>query len=162
MKLCAETDPEMSESMKLRHLLEKAKPTLQYEIRKKKPLTTKQFLEYAKESEELLHLSNIDTDLDKYDRNNSNSTNQITTTVPFTRGNASNSLVDATPLPAYDRKFTYNNYYNRNNYNNNRGNDYNSHSTQPVNSSRSFNSSNSSFRRNNPSNNQTKSSYQTQ
>ena len=50
LKLSAETDPEMSESMKLWHLLEKAKPTLQYEIRKKKPITTKQFLEYAKES----------------------------------------------------------------------------------------------------------------
>ncbi|CAF1362496.1 unnamed protein product [Rotaria sordida] len=39
LKLCAETDPDMNESMKLRHLLKKAKPTLQYEIRKIKATT---------------------------------------------------------------------------------------------------------------------------
>jgi hypothetical protein len=178
LKLCAETDPDMSESMKLRHLLKKAKPTLQYEIRKKKPITTKQFLEYAKESEELLQLSNIDTEVDKYDRHTSNSTNTITSPVTLTRANASNSHMDATPLPTYDRKMNYNNYYNNNNrynnnrsndynnyynsnkYNNNRSDDYNSHSSQPFNSSRSFNSFNPSFRRNNSSNNQTKSPYQ--
>jgi hypothetical protein len=156
LKLCAETDPEMSESMKLRHLLKKAKPTLQYEIRKKKPTTTKQFLEYGKESEELLQLSNIDTEVDKYDRNDSNSTNPITST----RANASNPYNAAAPLPPYDRKMNYNNYYNSNKYTNNRSNDYNSPSSQPFNSSRSSNSFNSSFRRNNSSNNQTKSSYQ--
>lgn len=156
LKLCAETDPEMSESMKLRHLLKKAKPTLQYEIRKKKPTTTKQFLEYGKESEELLQLSNIDTEVDKYDRNDSNSTNPITST----RANASNPHNAAAPLPPYDRKMNYNNYYNSNKYTNNRSNDYNSPSSQPFNSSRSSNSFNSSFRRNNSSNNQTKSSYQ--
>ena len=147
LKLCAETDPEMTESMKLRHLLKKAKPTLQYEIRKKKPTTTKQFLEYAKESEELLQLSNIDLDVHKYDRPNSNSTNQITSI----RTNASNPHIDANPPPTYDRKMNYNNSYNSNKYNNNRNNDYNSHFSQPFNSSRSFNSSNSSFRRNNSS-----------
>jgi hypothetical protein len=177
LKLCTETDPEMSESMKLRHLLKKAKPTLQYEIRKKKPITTKQFLEYAKESEELLQLSNIDTEVDKYDRHTSNSTNTITSAVTLTRANASNPHIDATPLPTYDRKMNYNNYYNsnkynnnrshdynnyynNNKYNNNRSDDYNSHSSQPFNSSRSFNSFNSSFRRNNSSNNQPKSPYQ--
>ena len=141
LKLCTETDPEMSESMKLRHLLKKVKPTLRYEIRKNKPTTTKQFLEYAKESEELLQLSNSDTDADKNDCNNSHSTNQITPTVTLTRADASHSHIDAIPL-TYDRKMNYYNYYNRNKYDNNRSNAYNSHSSQPFNPSRSFNSPN--------------------
>ncbi|CAF4927498.1 unnamed protein product [Rotaria sp. Silwood1] len=151
LKLCAETDPEMSESMKLRHLLKKTKPTLQYEIRKKKPTTTKQFLEYAKESEELLQLANINTELDTYDRNNSNTTNQIASTITSPQPNASNPRIDSTPFPIYDRKTNYNNYYNSNKFNNNRSNDYNFHSSQPFNSSRSSNSFNSPFRRNNSS-----------
>ena len=68
LKLCNEADSSMSDSSKLRNLLNKAKPTLQFEIRKKKPITTKQFLEYAIEVEELFHLSNIDFS------NNSNTT----------------------------------------------------------------------------------------
>ncbi|CAF1433652.1 unnamed protein product, partial [Rotaria sordida] len=179
----------MSESMKLRDLLKKAKPTLQYEIRKKKPTTTKQFLEYAKESEELLQLSNIDIDVDTYDRNKFNPPSQTPSTVTLTPSNASNPHIDTTPLPIYDRKINYNNHYNSNKFNLNRNNDYNFHPSQPFNSSRSFNSFSSSFRRNNssypsdrptksnqqfhsniqrtnynfcpvPSNNQTKSSYQ--
>ena len=151
LKLCAETDPEMSESMELRYLLKKAKPTLQYGIRKKKPITTKQFLEYAKESEKLLQLSNTDTDVDKNDCNNSYSTNQITSSVTLTRTNESNLHIDATPLPTHDRKMNYKNYYDTNKYNNNQGNAYKSHSSLPFNLSRSFNSFNSSFRRNNSS-----------
>ncbi|CAF1690027.1 unnamed protein product, partial [Adineta ricciae] len=69
----------MSESMKLRHLLKKAKPTLQYEIRKRKPTTTKQFLEYAKEAEELLQSSNIDTDTDTYENKNGNPAHSVGT-----------------------------------------------------------------------------------
>jgi len=146
LKLCSETDSEMSESMKLRHLLKKAKPTLQYEIRKKKPTTTKQFLEYAKESEELFQLANIDTEVDKYEHNNSALTHQITSNVPLTRTNASNSYNDTT-RSTFDRKMNPNNQYNNNsnNYNNNRHNDYNSHSSRP------FNSFNSYSRRNNSS-----------
>ncbi|CAF4846786.1 unnamed protein product, partial [Rotaria sp. Silwood2] len=137
--------------MKLRPLLKKTKPTLQYEIRKKKPTTTKQFLEYAKESEELLQLANINTEIDTYDRNNSNTTNQIASTITSPQPNASNSRIDSTPFPIYDRKANYNNYYNSNKFNNNRSSDYNFHSSQPFNSSRSSNSFNSSFRRNNSS-----------
>ncbi|CAF3374112.1 unnamed protein product [Rotaria sp. Silwood2] len=151
LKLCTETDPEMSESMKLRHLLKKTKPTLQYEIRKKKPTTTKQFLEYAKESEELLQLANINTEIDTYDRNNSNTTNQIASAITSPQPNASNPRIDSTPFPIYDRKTNYNNYYNSNKFNNNRSNDYNFHSSQPFNPSRSSNPFNSSFRRNNSS-----------
>ncbi|CAF4523112.1 unnamed protein product [Rotaria sp. Silwood2] len=137
--------------MKLRHLLKKTKPTLQYEIRKKKPTTTKQFLEYAKESEELLQLANINTEIDTYDRNNSNTTNQIASAITSPQPNASNPRIDSTPFPIYDRKTNYNNYYNSNKFNNNRSNDYNFHSSQPFNPSQSSNPFNSSFRRNNSS-----------
>ncbi|CAF1465751.1 unnamed protein product [Rotaria sordida] len=139
----------MSESMKLRHLLKKAKPTLQYEVRKRKPTTIKQFLEYAKESEELLQLSNLETEVERYDHNNTNSNNQITSNVTLTRTNASNPHIDATSFPTYNRKMNNNNYYNSNKYYNNRSNDNNSRPSQLLDSSRSFNSFNSSFRRNN-------------
>ncbi|CAF2114317.1 unnamed protein product [Rotaria magnacalcarata] len=46
----------MSESTKL-NLLNKVKPTIQYEVRKKKPKSTSEFLEFAKEAEELVQLS---------------------------------------------------------------------------------------------------------
>ncbi|CAF5194663.1 unnamed protein product, partial [Rotaria sp. Silwood1] len=59
IKLCKEADPAMSESAKLRYLLNKTKPTIQFEVRRKKPTTTKEFLEYAKEIEDLYQLSNI-------------------------------------------------------------------------------------------------------
>ena len=49
----------MSESSKLKNLSNKTKPSIQFEVRKKKPNTTTEFLEYAKEAEELLQLSNI-------------------------------------------------------------------------------------------------------
>jgi hypothetical protein len=161
LKLCSETDSEMSESMKLRHLLKKAKPTLQYEIRKKKPTTTKQFLEYAKESEELFQLSNLDPEVGTYDHNNSNPTNQITSTGPATRGNTSNSYMPGNPRPTQDRQGNYKNYnnnnYNNNNnnnnkYNNNRTNDYKYNSSQRNNSSYSSDpstKSNQQFRYNN-------------
>ena len=49
----------MSESTKLKNLLNKTKPNIQYEVRKKKPTTTVEFLDYAKEAEELIQLSSI-------------------------------------------------------------------------------------------------------
>ena len=49
----------MSEATKLKNLLNKAKPSIQFEVRKKKPTSTAQFLEYAKEAEELMQLSNM-------------------------------------------------------------------------------------------------------
>ena len=105
LKLCNDTDPDMSETMKLRHLLKKAKPTLQYEIRKKKPTTTKQFLEYAKEQEELLQLSNIDIDFDfdLYDHKRSHPNNQPTSTVTSTRLNTSSPNTDNNTLPQYNQ-----------------------------------------------------------
>ena len=57
LKLCKEADSKMSESTKLKNLLNKVKPNIQFEVRKRRPTTTAQFLEYAKEVEELLQLS---------------------------------------------------------------------------------------------------------
>ena len=62
LKLCKEADPAMSETTKLKNLLNKTIPTIQFEVRKKKPTTTTEFLEYAKEAEELFQLSNITLD----------------------------------------------------------------------------------------------------
>ncbi|CAF1455112.1 unnamed protein product, partial [Rotaria sordida] len=42
-------------------------------------------IEITEKSEELLQSSNIDTEVDTHDRNNSNSTNQITSTVTLIR-----------------------------------------------------------------------------
>nr|ABL86689.1 putative gag protein [Philodina roseola] len=135
LKLCNETDPDMSEAMKLRHLLKKAKPTLQYEIRKKKPTTTKQFLEYAKEQEELLQLSNIDidSDFDLHDHKRSNQYNQLTSTVTSARSKPSNSNMYTDMSPMYNQT-------GRSDSSSSSFNDYkyNSRFNQPVNS---FNSS---------------------
>jgi Ty3 transposon capsid-like protein len=59
LKLCKEADSTMSESTKLKNLVNKTRPTIQFEVRKKKPTNTSQFLEYAKEAEELLQLSSM-------------------------------------------------------------------------------------------------------
>ena len=62
LKLCKEADSTMSESTKLKTLQNKAKPTIQFEVRKKKPTTTAEFLEYARDIEELFQLSNTTID----------------------------------------------------------------------------------------------------
>ncbi|CAM4825748.1 unnamed protein product [Rotaria magnacalcarata] len=62
LKLCKEADSTMSQATKLKNLLNKAKPSIQYEMRKKKPITTSQFLEFAKEAEELIQLSAFSID----------------------------------------------------------------------------------------------------
>lgn len=62
LKLCAEADPTMTESTKLKHLLSKAKSSIQFEVRRRKPNTPAEFLEYAREAEELFQLSNITSD----------------------------------------------------------------------------------------------------
>ncbi|CAF3091453.1 unnamed protein product [Rotaria socialis] len=59
MKLCKETDITMSEATKLKNLLNKTKPSIQIEVRKNKPKSTKEFLDYAKEAEELMQLSDM-------------------------------------------------------------------------------------------------------
>jgi len=59
LKLCKETDSTMSEATKLKTLLSKTKPSIQLEVRKKKPISTAEFLEYAKDAEELFQLSDV-------------------------------------------------------------------------------------------------------
>ncbi|CAF2033846.1 unnamed protein product, partial [Rotaria magnacalcarata] len=68
----------MSESTKLKNLLNKVKPSIQFEVRKKKPKTTVEFLEYAKEVEELLQLSS--TNVDTHTSYDSKPTNMVRTT----------------------------------------------------------------------------------
>ena len=58
LKLRAEADSTMSEATKPKTLLNKTKPSIKFEVRKKKPTSIVEFLEYVKEIEELLQLSN--------------------------------------------------------------------------------------------------------
>ncbi|CAF4153636.1 unnamed protein product, partial [Rotaria magnacalcarata] len=70
LKLCKDADATMSEATKLKNLLNRTKPSIQFEVRKKKPKSTAEFLEYAKEAEELMQLSNITTDNPNINKNN--------------------------------------------------------------------------------------------
>ncbi|CAF3319280.1 unnamed protein product [Rotaria sp. Silwood2] len=140
LKLCKEADSTMSESTKLKNLLNKTKPTIQFEVRRKKPTTTKEFLEHAKEIEELYQLSNISIN---------NNTHTNTLHIPTT----SSTVITPTP-----------NYYNNspffvskpqrwerpdyNYYNNNRQNNFRISNTLP--------SPASSFRPRNPTFSSTK------
>ncbi|CAF5224725.1 unnamed protein product, partial [Rotaria magnacalcarata] len=60
----------MSEVTKLKNLLNKTKPSIQFEVRKKKPTSTIEFLEHAKDAEELMQLSNLTTDNTNINNNN--------------------------------------------------------------------------------------------
>ncbi|CAF3827803.1 unnamed protein product [Rotaria sp. Silwood1] len=115
IKLCNEADSSMSDFTKLRNLLNKTKPTLQLEIRKKKPTTTKQFLEYAIEVEELFHLCNLDIADDPI---KSNITRPITSAVtppqPKNPPSKSDKNISPKPYPENNHDSTYNNN-NRNN-----------------------------------------------
>ena len=155
IKLCNDTDPEMSETMKLKHLLQKAKPTIQYEIRKKKPTTAKQFLEYAKEQEELLQLSNIevDTAFDSFDRKHSNHNNHLTSTITSAQSNTYSSNQKPNVTPAYDQtvhanSFSNNSQYNK--YNTQATKTYHSRLAQPANSFNSFPRRDDSYSSNQP------------
>jgi hypothetical protein len=128
IKLCDDADSSMSDFTKLRNLLNKTKPTLQLEIRKKKPTTTKQFLEYAIEVEELFHLSNIDID-----PNNSNTINSITSTVTPPRTKSSPTNPDKTLLPTTNPAKNYDKPYNNNNNQNNNDSYYYSQPFVPSN-----------------------------
>ena len=87
LKLCKEADSQMSDSTKLKNLLNKAKPSIQLEVRKKKPTSLAEFLEYAKDAEELFQLSSININNTKdnnstntSERSLSNSNSSFTTT----------------------------------------------------------------------------------
>ncbi|CAF4840330.1 unnamed protein product [Rotaria sp. Silwood1] len=108
IKLCKQADPSMSESTKLKNLLNKVKPSIQLEVRKKKPKTTVEFLEYAKEVEELLQLSS--TNIDTHTNYDSKPTNIVRTT------NASSNL------SSYYSSNSNNNNYRSTPYRNSRTN----------------------------------------
>ncbi|CAF3231890.1 unnamed protein product [Rotaria sp. Silwood2] len=124
LKLCKEADPTMSETTKLKTLLNKTKPNIQFEVRKKKPTSTTVFLEYAKEAEELLQLSNIDTSNSTSDDHNTKPVQQVSppVTVPsfplhHSFENAVNNNVNRyTRYPNNDYRFsnTRGNYYRPN------------------------------------------------
>jgi hypothetical protein len=93
LKLCKEADSTMSEATKLKNLLNKAKPSIQFEVRKKKPTNTAEFLEYAKDVEELYQLTNINVDHLK--KNTPTTTSQISTgrqTTPTSNNNSTNHV----------------------------------------------------------------------
>lgn len=127
LKLCNEADPFMSDSSKLRYLLNKAKPSLQFEIRKKKPSTTKQFLEYAIEVEELFHLTNIDI---SHNFTSTTPTFPITSTITSPRQSNPSPNPDKAIPSSPDREANYNNTGNNNR---NRNSNHNaSRSSQPI------------------------------
>ena len=126
LKLCAEADPTMSESTKLKNLLNKAKPTIQFEIRRKKPTTTKLFLEYAKEIEELFQLSHIDINTPY---NSHLSTNHTSSTITSESTIAPQTASSTNPTSNQKSfKNNYNNHGNRNNFRSSRPQSFNSSS----------------------------------
>ena len=94
LKLCKEADPTMSEATKLKTLLNKAKANIQYEVRKKRPTSTLEFLEYAKEAEELMQLSNVSLN------DSSNYLNDLRVQTPIT------SSLSYTPPSTYTQSFS--------------------------------------------------------
>ncbi|CAF4452773.1 unnamed protein product, partial [Rotaria magnacalcarata] len=114
LKLCNEADATMSEATKLKNLLNKTKPTIQFEVRKKKPTTPTEFLEYAKDIEELFQLSNINNEDMKIsnDENHKEPLLPSSSTVPLYNNTYRNISSTTQSSPKY---YKYNNYQNSNN-----------------------------------------------
>ncbi|CAF1201881.1 unnamed protein product [Rotaria sordida] len=132
LKLCKEADPTMSETTKLKNLLNKTKSTIQFEVRKKKPTTTAEFLEYAKDVEDLFQLSNINID-------NNNSISSIP------KGQQASSLTNVSTSGTTYYNNSYSNKYTpeysnklRNNNNNTFTNRTNRHNPQSSTFTSSF------------------------
>lgn len=154
----------MSDFTKLRNLLNKTKPTLQLEIRKKKPTTTKEFLQYAIEIEELFRLSNIDIS-DTYSK--VNPTNQIISAVTSSRSTNPSTKTSKPVSSNTNPEKTLTKDYEDNQYHNNDT----SCPTQPVvpsnsyypQSNRSWHNSNQTFtypdRNSPPSNHSSRTPY---
>ena len=147
LKLCKEADATMSETTKLKTLLNKTKPTLQLEVRKKKPTSTSEFLEYAKEAEELLQLSNVDPN---YSNTNNHNTKfmpsaplQMTAPLLPTRQSFENTVNNT--INRYPR-YTNNDYRSSNNRNNyyrpNVSNQHFQSAPNPAQHNRNFSSNN--------------------
>jgi hypothetical protein len=117
IKLCNDADPNMSESTKLKNLLNKTKPTIQFEVRRKKPTTTKEFFAYAKEVEELYQLTNLNTNV-------TFNPNTISTTIispPATTLSNSNNPPRSHAITSHSSNWKkpdadYHSQYNNNNY----------------------------------------------
>ena len=124
LKLCKEADSTMSEATKLKNLVNKAKPTIQFEVRKKKPTTTTEFLEYAKDVEELFQLSSIPVDNNTNNNFTPSKDQQVTSLIdlPISDHKYSNNSSSSTFPSGYSRNFPNNNY---NNTFTNRNNRYN-------------------------------------
>jgi hypothetical protein len=117
LKLCKEADPTMSETTKLKTLLNKAKVNIQYEVRKKRPTTTLEFLEYAKEAEELMQLSSVSLN-DSYNylddpRVQTPTTSSLSYT-PSSTYNQSFSNPSNNYSPQYSRNFDRNSRFQNN------------------------------------------------
>ena len=110
----------MSDSTKLRNLLNKTNPSLQLEIRKKKPTSSKQFLEYAIEIEELFQLSNID--ISKNTNDNNNIVSSVATTLTSTRPHKTQINHNSTAPSAPNTETIQHNSHNYNNRNTNNSN----------------------------------------
>jgi hypothetical protein len=127
LKLCKEADSTMSEATKLKNLLNKTKPSIQLEVRKKKPLTTADFLEHAKDAEELFQLSA--SVLDSTQRSNSSNKNhQHVSTLMSTSMPPNNLTLTSNPVKA-------NSGYSKSasNYNSTSQNKNQSYSARPQN-----------------------------
>ncbi|CAF3542136.1 unnamed protein product [Rotaria socialis] len=111
LKLCKEVDTSMSESIKLKNLLKKIKPSIQLEVRKKKPTSTAEFLEYAKEVEELFQLSNIIVD----NNNNNNSNTFKNQQFPVTSNYPLSTNSNSNPPNNSSTNFSSGDYRNSNN-----------------------------------------------
>jgi hypothetical protein len=100
----------MSESTKLKYLLNKVSPRIQFEVRRKKPTSAKQFLEYAKEIEELLKLTNIDPMIDN---EKPSQINQLTSSITHlnTAAPSANSYIPSLLPPKSSNKNLH--VYNR-------------------------------------------------
>ncbi|CAF3328914.1 unnamed protein product [Rotaria sp. Silwood2] len=156
LKLCKEADTTMSEATKLKNLLNKTKPSIQFEVRKKKPTSTAEFLEYAKEAEELMQLSDMTID-------NSHSHNSIqvvqqqplssSTSIPSSSINQSFTKASSNYPSKYSRDVDHNYRFSndRNPYSNSNFPSFSSFKT-PQNKAR-FNGNSSGPYRQNYSNN---------
>jgi hypothetical protein len=158
LKLCKEADSSMSESTKLKNLLNKVKPSIQLEVRKRKPKSPVEFLEIAKEIEELLQLSNLDIDTSiphtpklkypdtkmnasnsfssNYYRNYNNSYNPNSQRNSQYNANSSSYTPNSSHSSKFDQTKTYkSNYYsNPNQYTSSANNDNNNNSTNDISS----------------------------
>ena len=122
LKLCKEADSTMSESTKLKNLVNKTRPTIQFEVRKKKPVNTGQFLEYAKEAEELFQLSNMTMDNNSTSDFHTNNAQSIAPLLPASSSPTNQTFENRTNNFSANDSRNYNRDYqpsdNRNVYSN--------------------------------------------